>query len=115
MPLSSAIALLEKEIAEKQAALAALKALYARGTPPIELPRGRGGKKPSIATAAIAILKAAGRPMHGQRELLPALEAQGIKIKHPAGLPTILLRTKRVERTSRGTYAFKGGDEPARR
>ena len=55
------------------------------------------------------ILREAGRPMHGLTELLPALEARGIKVKHTAGLATILMRTGMVERTAPGTFAVKGG------
>jgi hypothetical protein len=114
---------LQKEIDEKTTFLAMLKAVMAQGvspsTPygaggggsvvPITSGKRRRGKKPTIAAASLEILRAAGRPLHGLREILPALEAQGIKIKHKAGLATVLMRTGEVERTSPGTFAVRGG------
>jgi hypothetical protein len=120
MPIATVIAILKKEIADRQAALSVLEGLVAPGTPgvsPVATPtngtgvRGkRGGKKLAIGKAAVEILRSAGRPMHGLREVMPALEAQGYKIKHKAGLATTLLRTGEVERTAPGTFAFKGGN-----
>jgi hypothetical protein len=117
MPIATAIAILKKEIADKQAALSVLEGLVTQGAPSINAPSAngvtvrarRGGKKLAIGKAAVEILKTAGRPMHGIREVMPALEAQGYKIKHKAGLATTLLRTGEVERTAPGTFAFKGG------
>jgi hypothetical protein len=51
--------------------------------------------------------------MHGGRELVPALEAQGHKVNNPNGLATTILRTGEVERTSPGTFAYKGGGKAA--
>ena len=117
-------AALQKEIDEKTSFLAMLKAVMAQGvspaTPygagggggsvvPITSGKRRRGKKPTIAAASLEILRAAGRPLHGLREILPALEAQGIKIKHKAGLATVLMRTGEVDRTSPGTFAVRGG------
>jgi hypothetical protein len=119
MPIGSAIALLKKEIDDRQRALTALEAMVSQsagrgavaqvnGHAPRAAPTsGRGGKRPKIGEAAVEILRAAGRPMHGLREVLPALEAQGYKISHRAGLATMLLRTKRVVRTAPGTFALK--------
>ena len=122
MPIGAAIAHLKKEIADRQSALFVLEALVAQGVhiaPGATIvsngvpARGRRGKKMSLAQAGVAILQAAGRPMHGGRELVPALEAQGHKVKHPNGLATTLMRTKQVERTSPGTFAFKEGGATA--
>jgi hypothetical protein len=122
MPIGAAIALLKKEIADRQSALSVLEALVAQGVQagPSTTASGtaqrarRGGKKLSVGKASVEILRAAGRPMHGGRELIPALEAQGYRIKHKgAGMATTLLRTGEIERTSPGTFAFKGGNAAA--
>jgi hypothetical protein len=77
---------LQKEIDEKTTFLAMLKAVMAQGvspsTPygaggggsvvPITSGKRRRGKKPTIAAASLEILRAAGRPLHGLREILPA-------------------------------------------
>jgi hypothetical protein len=47
--------------------------------------------------------------MHGLREIIPALESQGYRLKHRAGLATTLMRSGVVERTAPGTFAVKGG------
>jgi hypothetical protein len=118
MPVGAAIDLLRKEIAEKQSVLAALEAMVTAGTESTAhalptngapKPGARRGKKLSVARAGLEILKTAGRPMHGLREIVPALEAQGYKIKHRAGFATVLLRTNQVERTAPGTFKLKGG------
>lgn len=123
MPIGAAIALLKKEIADRQSALFILEGLVAQGiqTAPVAAAtanglntRGRKGKgKLSLAKAGVEILRAAGRPMHGGRELVPALEAQGYKVKHPNGLATTLMRTGEVKRTDPGTFAYKEGAEAA--
>lgn len=124
MTLTAGIAAMEKEREALGTAISMLRALIASGVSPgtvvgtsngvvVPITPGkrprRGGKKPSIAAASLEILRQAGRPMHGLRELLPALEAMGLKVKHKAGLATILMRTGEVVRTSPGTFAMKGG------
>ena len=113
MPIGTAIAMLKKEIAEKQAALSVLETLVANGSNAAAQGTGprprRGRPTQSVGAAAVDILKATGRPMHGLREILPALLDQGYKIKHRAGLATTLLRTGEIERTAPGTFAVKGG------
>jgi len=125
-PIGVTLTLLRKERDERNTAIAILEALIAQGvspsspvtvagvTPVITTVGGkkyRAGKKgrASVASAALAILRAAGRPMHGLREIVPALEAQGYKLKHKAGLATTLMRSGDVERTSPGTFMAKGG------
>lgn len=121
--IGSVIALLRKEIAERQTALYMLEALIAGGTspasaangvplPPLPVAAASGPqrrKRPtqSIARAAVELLRATGRPMHGLREIIPALEAQGYKFKHKTGLATTLMRTGKVDRTAPGTFALK--------
>jgi hypothetical protein len=51
----------------------------------------------SVATAAITILEAAQRPLHGLTEVVPALEAAGYRVSRN-GLATTLLRTGRRRR-----------------
>src|SRR5271166_5025820 len=123
-PIGVLMTTLEKEIEERKTLVAMLRAVMATGVSPTTsfaasggavVPitsvthRRRGGKKPSIAAASIEILRRAGRPMHGLREIMPALEAQGIRMRYKAGLATILIRTGEVERTAPGTFALKGG------
>lgn len=60
----------------------------------------------SVGSAALAILRAANRPMHGLSELVPALERQGYRVSRH-GLATTLLRTGQVVRTGRGTFAAR--------
>ena len=126
MTIAAAIAAMQREREALGTAIAVLQALIAGGVSPtvaLGAPDGggatitsatagyarRGGKRPSIGQASIEILREAGRPMHGLRDLVPALEARGVKMKHTAGLATILLRTKEIVRTAPGTYAMKGG------
>jgi hypothetical protein len=122
MTVGALAASVRKEIEERQAFLAMLEGVMANGvSPSTPFPNGaangvqaggrprRGGKKQSIAVASLEILRQAGRPLHGLRELLPQLEAQGLKVKHKAGLATVLMRTGQVERTAPGTFALKGG------
>ncbi len=121
-PIGVAITLLRKEIDERKTALSILEALVAQGVTALPAvangagPASRGGRrrggrggKQTVGQAAVAIMRAAGRPLHGLREIIPALEAQGYKISHRAGLATTLLRTGEVVRTSPGTFAVKGG------
>jgi hypothetical protein len=119
-PIGAAIALLKKEIAEKQAALNVLEGLVTQDSsggarPPSNgaASRARRGKKTTVGKAAVEILRASARPMHGIREIIPALESDGYKVKHKAGLATTLLRTGEIERTAPGTFAFKGGGSAA--
>lgn len=60
----------------------------------------------SVAVAALAILSAANRPLHGLTEIVPALEAQGFHV-HPHGLATTLLRSGLIVRVGRGTFALR--------
>jgi hypothetical protein len=129
LTLKAAIASMQKEREALGTAIAMLQALIATGvsasspfngsalhnTAPVSGKRARrGGKKPSIAHASIEILREAGRPMHGLREIIPALAARGVKVKQKASLATILLRTGEIERTSPGTYGLKGGNPLSR-
>jgi hypothetical protein len=122
--IAAAIAAMQKEREALGTAISVLQALVANGVSPstavgvsggvvVPFTAGRrarrGGRKPSIAQASIDILRAAGRPLHGLRELIPELEAQGVRIKHKSGLATTLMRTGEVERTAPGTFRFKGG------
>ena len=124
MTVGALAATVRKEIEERKTFLAMLEAVMAQGVSPstpytggsvvpitsaIKHRRGRGGKKPSVAAASLEILRQAGRAMHGLRELLPAVEAQGLKVKHKAGFATTLMRTGRVDRVAPGTFAIKGG------
>ena len=59
-----------------------------------------------VATAAVAILEAAERPLHGLTEIVPALEAAGYRVSRHA-LATTLLRNARIVRVGRGTYALR--------
>jgi hypothetical protein len=126
-PIGVTLTLLRKERDERNTAIAILEALIAQGVSPSSPVNvagvtpittvGVGGKKyragkkgrQSVASAALAILRAAGRPMHGLREIVPALEAQGYKLKHKAVLATTLMRSGDVERTAPGTFMAKGG------
>jgi len=81
---------------------------------PRAAPQARGHPPPNgIYAAALEILRAAGRPMHGLSEILPALEARGLVVSRYA-LAGNLMRTGAVERTGRGTFGLKkGGDSTA--
>jgi hypothetical protein len=126
MTVRDAIAQLEAEIQEKNTLLAALRAAVDNGTPsPVtrvfKLPRPpkRNHKKPAaapispggslksmtVAAAATQVLKEAGRPMHGRRELLPALLHRGVKVDETT-LPVAAKRSKNIERTAPGTYRY---------
>ena len=93
-PIGDFVSLLKREIADRQALLATLEPLL---TPP---PRSGVGR------AAVEILREAGRPMHGLREIVPALEAKGFEFKTQAGFATTLLRTGYIRRTAPGTFAY---------
>ena len=108
MRIGAVIAQLRKEIADKQTALATLEALVAGNesppeSAPVKMPVER---QYGMGKAAVEILKAAGRPLHGRRELLPALEAKGFKVR-TTHIATMLMRTKQVTRTAPGTFAYK--------
>jgi hypothetical protein len=112
-PIGAAIATLKKEAADRQSAAAILEALIATVTgeptsPAEEGPRHRrrGKRGAGCGQAAIEIIRAAGRPLHGLTEILPALEARGYRIER-SGLPTTLMRTKRIRRTAPGTFGLK--------
>jgi hypothetical protein len=123
-PISVVMTTLQKEIDERKSMLAMLQALVASGASPsapftnggVGAPiitsgiRKRGSKRVGgVGAAAVQVVRAAGRPLHGLREIIPALEAQGYKIKHRAGLATTLLRTGALERVAPGTFGLKGG------
>jgi hypothetical protein len=59
-----------------------------------------------VGAAAISILEAAQRPLHGLTEIVPALESAGYRVSRHA-LATTLLRTSRIVRVARGTYALR--------
>lgn len=102
-PLGTAVAVLRSEIAAKQTLLAGLEAMIA-GPSPRAGPRKR---RSGIGAAAAEILRQTARPMHGLRELIPALEAQGHVIASRAGFATLLLRNSEIERRAPGTFALK--------
>ena len=121
MTVGALAATIRKEIEERKTFLAMLDAVMAQGVSPstpytgssavpiTSAERRRGGKKPSVAAASLEILREVGRPMHGLRELLPAVEARGLKVKHKAGYATTLMRTGQIDRVAPGTFALKGG------
>lgn len=113
-PIGSAIAQLKREIAERQSALAILQALVEKVPAPTangHPPRGHPPRETGLVRAAVAVLKAAGRPMHGVSEVIPALEAQGYRVKHRSGFSSLLLRTGEVLRTAPGTFAYRSVPE----
>ena len=130
VPIGTVMAMLRKRIEDMQSALAVLEALVAGGTEtapmeyvswtvPIPGPgsveptrKRRRRKRMSVGDAAVELLRAAGRPMHGLREIVPALLADGFKIANPSGLATSLMRTGLVVRTAPGTFGLKGGGAP---
>lgn len=91
------LATLKTEIAERQQLVDALEA---RVGPEVRGSRGMGA-------AAVEILRAAGRPMHGIRDILPALEAQGYRLPSKAGFATTLMRTGQIVRVAPGTFAYE--------
>jgi hypothetical protein len=102
-PIGDVLSLLKREIAERQAIVAKLESLL---TP---MPRTRTG----VGEAAAEILRAVGRPMHGLREILPALEERGFIFKTRQGFGTMLIRTGRIRRVAPGTFApAERGGEP---
>ncbi len=117
MPIAAAIAALKKEAADRQSAAAILEALIATvGSEPRSVGddgprrRRRGKRRDGSARVAIEIIRAAGRPLHGLREIVPALEARGFHIKK-SGLPTTLMRSGGIERTAPGTFGLKAAAE----
>jgi hypothetical protein len=117
--LGSMIGVLEREVEEKTKALFILKAFLAQPvTASTETPAtsrirtARGANTHSAAKTAVEILREAGRPLHGLREIVPALMARGYSIS-PAGLPSALIRFPEVVRVAPGTFAYQGGGEAA--
>ena len=107
--IGAVVTTLRREIDERKTLLAMLEAITATGaSAPAETIRRRRNRSP-IVVASLEILRDAGRPMHGLTELLPALEARGLKLAHPASLATALMRSGEVDRPSPGTFAAKGG------
>ncbi len=116
MPIGAAIAALKREVADRQSALAILEALLAPSgqsapttTNGTTRRRRKGKRRGGSARLAVEIIRAAGRPMHGLTEIIPALEARGLKFKNPSGLATALMRTGEIERTAPGTFGLKDG------
>jgi hypothetical protein len=121
MTVGDAITALKKEIQDRAKTLSVLEQMVANQGPEEEpgshprqddAPRARRRSSPgSVGSNAVEILQAAGRPMHGLRELLPALQARGLK-PSKASLPTTLMRQKsRIRRTAPGTWAYTGGEK----
>jgi hypothetical protein len=110
MSINAAIALLRKEIGDRQSALAMLEALIASGSngaTSVAAAIDKGGERQvGMGKAAVEILAAAGRPMHGTSEIVPALAARGFVVK-TRGLATMLLRTNKIERTAPGTFKYR--------
>ena len=110
MSVAAAIAQLKKEVADRQAAAAILEALVTHRALPTSgidsPPAEREGQRPSVAEAAVQILRTAGRAMHGSSELLPMLMADGYQIRANS-LGSAILRTGQVVRTARGVFAFR--------
>jgi uracil phosphoribosyltransferase len=94
------LALLKSEITDRKALVDKLESMVGAEPPT----RTKG-----LALAAVEILRAAGRPMHGLHEILPALQARGFVLRSRAGFATTLLRTGQVRRTAPGTFAYAGG------
>jgi hypothetical protein len=113
MSIDTEIAFLERESADEQRRLAALRACQRARLPSHRRVPGTG--RLSFARAAIEVLKVTGRPVHGTRELLPVLEVLGYTLKHRSGLPTVLMRTGQVERVAPGTFALRRTAAPRRR
>ena len=115
--IGAALAALRKEVADRQSAMAILEALVATGAsdaghaePGTSRRRRRGKTRPGgVGQITIEIIRAAGRPLHGLREIVPALQARGLKPRSTAGLATTLLRTGAIERTAPGTFGLKVG------
>lgn len=102
-PVGDFLSLLRREIADRQVLVAKLESML---TPS---PRTRTG----LSQAAVEILQKAGRPMHGLREILPALEARGFAVSKK-GFATALIRSGRIRRIAPGTFAYveEGGEPP---
>ena len=106
MTVGDLVSLLRREITERQALLAQLEARIEDAPPPT--------KKKGIGLAAVEIIQAAGRPMHGLDEILPALVARGYEVKRREGFATTLLRIRGIRRVAPGTFTYEpGADAPA--
>jgi hypothetical protein len=101
MTVGDLVSLLRREIAQRQSLLKELES---------RLDAAPSARKKGAGLAAVEILRAAGRPMHGLGEILPALHTSGYEINSKAGLPALLLRTGQVRRTAPGTFAYSPGD-----
>jgi hypothetical protein len=102
MTVQALVCLLEREIEERRTLVAALRARM--GGEPKAAPAAR---RTGVGAAVVAILREAGRPMHGLGEILPALNARGFEVSRRAGFASVVLRTGQTVRTAPGTYALK--------
>jgi len=108
MSVSGVMLVLERDIAKKTALLKALVAIVPQAkTRKRAAKQSVTPKRPSLGVAVVDILRAAHRPMHGLREILPALESRGYRVTDRPGLATTILRRPEVERTAPGTYAVR--------
>jgi hypothetical protein len=89
---------LKREIADRQRMVDEI------ATRLVDEPKPRRG---GYTAAAVEVLRAAGRPMHALREVIPAIEAKGFAIGTRAGFATALLRTGKIVRTAPGTFAYQ--------
>src|SRR5579884_4313785 len=98
MSVGDLVSLLKQEIAERQKLVEQLRARLGETSTP---------RKSGVAAEAVEILRSAGRPMHGLREILPELQRRGFVPGSRAGFATALLRTGNVIRTAPGTFAYR--------
>lgn len=101
MTVGDLVSLLRREIEQRQSLLAELESRI--DAAPVTRKKGAG-------VAAVEILRAAGRPMHGLGEILPQLQTSGYELASKAGFATLLLRTGQVRRTAPGTFVYAPGD-----
>jgi len=116
-PIGEVIAALEREIEDKRRTLATLKALLVgaprevritENGPVIAVLGGNAGahKVMTVGGAAVEILRDAGRPLHGLRELLPMLQERGVKVDKNT-LPTALGRQTVLKKVEPGVWAYR--------
>jgi hypothetical protein len=119
MTIAAAISALKKEAAERLSAASILEAVTASGVSEVGVsepaPASNDGRRRTrrkrgegAGRVAVEIIRNAGRPLHGLTEIVPALEARGIKIRS-SGLPTCIMRTGQAIRVAPGTYGLKNG------
>ena len=87
MTVGDLVSLLRREIEQRQSLLAELES---------RLDAAPAVRRKGAGLAAVEILRAAGRPMHGLGEILPALQTEGYELNSRAGFATLLLRTGKV-------------------